>query len=107
MIQKAHLKWNKRTPFKGAKRTKSPNEDKYQNDRWQKESKEFRNGKICARSGQHPKCKGTPDTTDHIRNPAIDKSVDFWDQTNWQVLCRSCHAAKSNKERSILKAKLS
>lgn len=102
--KKARPRWNtrkrsSRKAFKGVQRTESPNERQYKSKLWTSESKDFRRGKTCANPTDNPRCKGTPDTVDHVRNAATT-SAEFWDKTNWMVLCRSCHAVKSNKERA-------
>lgn len=108
-IQRAKPKWNtatnNRKAFKRAKRTASPHEAIYQSHRWRAESKAFREGKQCAMFGTREGCQREAHITDHIRNPAIHHGVDFWDQSNWQPLCRSCSAAKSNTERAAAKKK--
>lgn len=38
---------------------------------------------------------------DHVV-PAVVAPDRFWDRTNWQPLCRPCHAAKSATERDEL-----
>lgn len=49
---------------------------------------------------RHPLCAicGAPATdVDHIRPHKGDKKI-FWDSTNWQPLCHSCHAKKTYEE---------
>ena len=42
--------------------------------------------------------KYTPATVvDHIK--AVNDGGDFWDQDNWQPLCKHCHNSKSARER--------
>lgn len=106
-----YWKPKKKTGFKRRHKTKSPNESKYQNQTlWKKRSKKFledggtieyetqtggkRLVKPCSMCGK------AANTTDHILNPAIHQQVSFWDEKNWQPLCRSCHAKKSNRERA-------
>ena len=107
-------------PYRGISKKKalSPNEDKYQNKgsgEWRQRAKAFltkggtvpvqrrrkkKNGTYhvfyefyrpcvsCGKAGTH---------CDHIINASND-GVDFWDQSNWQPLCPSCHGKKSRGE---------
>jgi 5-methylcytosine-specific restriction protein A len=44
-------------------------------------------------------CKREPaNSLDHIQ-PHRGNLALFWDQANWQGLCRACHGAKSMRER--------
>ncbi len=68
----------------------------YHTRRWTKLSKVFRT--------EHPLCaecerKGiiTPsEVTDHIIPVGL---CDFWEQTNWQALCRKCNIIKGNRDK--------
>lgn len=68
----------------------------YHSRRWTKLSKAFRS--------EHPLCvecerKGiiTPsEVTDHIIPIGYH---DFWDQANWQALCRKCNIIKGNRDK--------
>lgn len=61
---------------------------------WRKAAREFLNTHLyCAHCGEYA------DLVDHITphkgNPRL-----FWDQSNWQALCRHCHnCAKQSRER--------
>jgi 5-methylcytosine-specific restriction protein A len=54
----------------------------------------------------HPLCEQcqrerrltTATVVDHIRPHRGDKTL-FWDQSNWQSLCRRCHDRKTARER--------
>ena len=49
---------------------------------------------------RHPLCAvcGAPATdVDHIKPHKGDKKI-FWDSSNWQPLCHSCHAKKTYRE---------
>lgn len=64
----------------------------YNTQRWRKESKEFLAG--------HPFCYvcGKPSKiVDHIQ-PHRGNLELFYDQTNWQPMCWSCHTRKTFKE---------
>lgn len=41
---------------------------------------------------------------DHIKPHLGDKAL-FWDSSNWQSLCASCHSRKTSKEESWNKGK--
>lgn len=51
---------------------------------------------------QHPRCQthGCPRRSSHVDHVerARHAGVDFWDRTNWQALCETCHRAKSGRE---------
>ena len=54
---------------------------------------------------RHPRCKcGDPATlVDHIRPHRGDQTL-FWDKTNWEAMCVSCHSgAKQRIERRKLR----
>lgn len=62
------------------------------NYRWSKTSKLFLQvNPFCV------VCDRLATVTDHIK-PHRGDVVLFWDDTNWQPMCGSCHAAKSAKE---------
>ena len=67
------------------------------NSRWQKASKRFLLKKpFCV--GCEGKGKLTPATVvDHIKPHRGDKIL-FWDESNWQPLCKSCHDTKTMTE---------
>lgn len=64
--------------------------------RWSKASKQFiREHPLCV------ECEGRGKTTashctDHIV-PHRGNEVLFWDEDNWQALCRACHDAKTRR----------
>ena len=62
--------------------------------KWQQGSTAFRKANpFCA------KCGSIFNTVvDHIRPHRGDKKL-FWDRSNWQVLCQTCHGQKSSRER--------
>ena len=69
------------------------------NSRWRRESKKFLE--------LHPLCQeclkkgiATPATVvDHIVPHRGDVKL-FWDRSNWQALCKSCHDKKNGREDS-------
>ncbi|MFR1749451.1 MAG: HNH endonuclease signature motif containing protein [Parabacteroides distasonis] len=40
------------------------------------------------------------EVVDHVIPIAI--CADFWDQDNWQALCKKCNIAKGNKDKKII-----
>ena len=74
--------------------------DLYHTNRWTRESKAFRN--------EHPLCQEclkngiyTPsEVVDHIIPVAV--CDDFWDQSNWQALCRKCNIKKGNRDKKFI-----
>ena len=70
---------------------KSPSARGY-DSKWNKARKIF--------LAQHPLCAicGAPATdVDHIIPHKGNKKL-FWDQSNWQALCHSCHSRKTARE---------
>jgi 5-methylcytosine-specific restriction enzyme A len=71
----------------------------YDTTRWRKESAEFKRDNpvcvFCQRQG-----KASPvQVVDHIKPHKGDEDL-FWDQDNWQPLCKHCHdVLKQTKER--------
>ena len=67
--------------------------------RWQKASKAFlhRNPLCaeCAKSGRYVKAT----VVDHIVPHRGDQKL-FWDESNWQPLCKPCHDKKTGREDS-------
>lgn len=60
--------------------------------RWRKASQAFLRA--------HPRCALCPrpaSQVDHVRPHKGDMRL-FWDRTNWQGLCASCHGSKSNRQ---------
>lgn len=47
----------------------------------------------CLKAGRYVKATDV----DHIRPHRGDQSL-FWDRSNWQALCHSCHSKKTNRE---------
>lgn len=86
-----------------AKRERSKSDPRYHTWRWEKASIAFRKA--------HPLCaeclrKGiyTPSqVVDHIIPVALCK--DFWDESNWQALCKACNMAKGNRDKKYIQGK--
>jgi 5-methylcytosine-specific restriction protein A len=68
----------------------------YTND-WVKASRAFRLAHpLCVRCEQMGRLTPTA-VTDHIVPHKGDRAL-FWDRSNWQPLCKSCHDAKTARE---------
>jgi 5-methylcytosine-specific restriction protein A len=67
--------------------------------RWQKASKAYlRAHPLCAeceRAGRYVKATVVDHKVPHRGDPAL-----FWDQSNWQPLCKPCHDKKTGSEDS-------
>lgn len=64
----------------------------YHTPRWRKERKSFLQANpLCIRCGEKA------DTVDHII-PHKGNELIFWDKSNWQPLCHSCHSKKTLQE---------
>lgn len=66
--------------------------------RWRKARRFFLNAHPlcaeCEREGRTTEAN----VVDHVEPHRGDSDL-FWDESNWQALCESCHNAKSAKER--------
>lgn len=83
--------WNQR-----ASRTKSAAyHSMYNTPEWKKKSKAF--------LFQHPfcvRCGAKAILVDHII-PHRGNGVLFWDESNWQSMCQSCHSIKTRQEKRV------
>jgi len=72
----------------------------YQTKRWKSERKVFlQEHPFCAICKKYGYLKAAT-VVDHIK-PHKGDEVLFWDQSNWQACCKSCHdSTKQIKERS-------
>ena len=90
-----------RTP--GEKKERPKSAARYHTSRWIRASRAFR--------AAHPLCaeclkKGiyTPSqVVDHIIPIAI--CADFWDESNWQALCKRCNMIKGNKDKKYIQGR--
>lgn len=65
--------------------------------RWQRESKKFLAAhKLCVRCLEQKKLTEAT-VVDHIIPHRGDEKL-FWDQSNWQALCKRCHDQKTMTE---------
>lgn len=101
--QPARPNRHKRTLFRPWSRERDPqhfvkmelrkrSDDKYHSGRWTKESKAYR--------AEHPLCAMCQERGDITPTEVVDHIIpsqvceDFWDQNNWQPLCRACNKLK-------------
>ena len=107
IVEKKREKWKqerakeRRAAFNGNdSRNDKTTEHKaaYNNSRWAKASRTYRQrNPLCAHCLQRGIT--TPATcVDHIIPHNYDWEL-FWDSSNWQALCWSCHSIKTSKER--------
>ena len=72
----------------------------YSTNRWKKASKAFRDAhpicELCRRRG----IITLAEVVDHII--PVEVCSDFWDQNNWQSLCRRCNNIKGNKDKKLI-----
>jgi 5-methylcytosine-specific restriction endonuclease McrA len=80
------------------KRKDSPNKSFYQSEYWKRGPPRvfLVENKICAWYGKRKECKKDAKIVDH--KMAITDEGSLTDQSNWQALCKSCSAAKTNME---------
>lgn len=69
----------------------------YNSPRWRGYASRLRAERgVCANFDE---CRGAADVVDHIKPVRLGGK--FWDTKNHQCLCKSCHAKKSAKERTM------
>ncbi len=72
-------------------------EEKGYNRRWQRARKKYLDAHpLCVRCIAHGKVVSAT-VVDHIIPHRGDQRL-FWDQKNWQPLCKSCHDSKTMTE---------
>jgi 5-methylcytosine-specific restriction protein A len=71
----------------------------YNSPRWVKASRQFRaDNPFCINADNGvPTCTLVTEVTDH-RIPHQGDERLFWDRSNWQPMCWSCHSRKSLEE---------
>ena len=74
-------------------------ETRYDTARWRDTARRFRAAHpLCAHSDLGVAgCTLVTEAVDHVVPHRGDARL-FWDQTNWQPLCKACHAAKTARE---------
>lgn len=81
------------TGFTGQRGASRAWNDLYHSARWKREKKVFLESHYwCVW------CGAKADTVDHIKAHKGNETL-FWDVTNWQAMCHSCHSKKSMQER--------
>ena len=90
-----------RTTLPGSKMQNRPRSRKeYHTARWTRLSRRFREANpLCAR------CQANglfvpSQVTDHVI--PVEIHGNFWDQSNWQPLCRRCNIAKGNEDKKLI-----
>lgn len=69
----------------------------YNTRRWKRERLRFiERNPLCVECRKHGRTTEA-NVVDHIK--PYRQGGDFWDQSNWQSLCSSCHNKKSARER--------
>lgn len=87
-----------RTPQRMETRPRSM--DEYHTARWTRESAAFRKDHpVCEECLRHGVIRRS-EVVDHIVPAPVCE--DFWDQSNWQALCRKCNIAKGNRDKKII-----
>jgi 5-methylcytosine-specific restriction protein A len=72
--------------------------DLYNDRRWKAASRAFRSEHpLCAECQRAGRTRAAH-AVDHIV-PHGGDLVKFWDRSNWQSLCQSCHSRKTNRQR--------
>ena len=75
--------------------------DQYHTYRWTRESKAFREmNPICVMCEKEGILQPS-EVTDHIIPAPI--YGDFFDQSNWQALCKKCNIIKGNRDKQIIR----
>lgn len=70
---------------------------KMYNSRWRRRRKQFlQEHPLCEKCKEHGVIKAAV-VVDHIVPHKGDERL-FWDESNWQALCKSCHDRKTAKE---------
>lgn len=72
----------------------------YHTARWTRASRRFRDSHpLCERCRKNGKI--TPsEVTDHIVPVPIHGN--FWDESNWQALCKQCNIIKGNEDKQLI-----
>lgn len=86
--------------YKGTKRRRSDSYNwMYRTSRWTRERRLYLDeNPFCVA------CGATATIVDHITPHRGDEAL-FWDRTNWQSMCMSCHSAKTLRENNFFHRK--
>jgi 5-methylcytosine-specific restriction enzyme A len=80
----------------------SPFHHLYNSRSWRRAAKNFLNspeGALCSSCKLKGKLERATEV-DHIRSHNGDTKL-FWDESNWQGLCKPCHSEKTRREQNI------
>lgn len=88
--------WSRPREIRTKMEDRPASDPKYHTRRWTKESAAFKaSHPLCEECSRHGRI--TPaEVTDHIIPVGYH---DFWDQANWQALCRKCNIIKGNRDK--------
>lgn len=74
--------------------------DEYHTARWTRYSKAYRSAnplcELCGKKG----VVAASEVVDHV--VPFPVCLDFWDEGNWQALCKKCNAEKGNRDKKII-----
>lgn len=74
--------------------------DEYHTARWTRESKAFKQAHPLCRRCELRGLVRASEVTDHI--VPFEVYGNFWDQSNWQGLCRQCNIEKGNQDKQLI-----
>lgn len=88
--------WSRPREIRTKMEDRPVSDSRYHTRRWTRESAAFKaSHPLCEECGR--KGRITPaEVTDHIIPVGFH---DFWDQRNWQALCRKCNIVKGNQDK--------
>lgn len=88
-----------RSNFEAWQETHDP---RYNTHRWHKASKAYRTAHpLCAECRRHGILTPT-EVVDHIKPAPICSDAEFWDEANWQPLCRKCNNRKGQRDKRVI-----
>ena len=85
------------------KRVRPASDPRYHTYRWHKASARFRQ--------EHPLCAECLKQGRYVPSEVVDHIIpvaicpDFWDERNWQALCKACNMAKGNRDKKYIQGK--
>jgi len=89
-----------RRPLTRPMQNRQRSDDPYHTNRWTKASAAFRAAHPICESCKQKGLIVPSEVTDHIIPWPV--CGDFWDQTNWQALCRKCNQNKGNRDKKLI-----